>query len=58
MDRYCSLWGRCTSSCNCRLQINSDYFSLLSILRGYSAAAGGRTALLAQWQLEDHDGGI
>jgi hypothetical protein len=46
------------SSCHCRLQITSDYFSLLSILCGHSAAAGGCTALLAQWQLEDHEGAI
>jgi hypothetical protein len=46
------------SSCCCILQITSDYFSLLSISCGYSVAAGGRTALLTQWQLEDHEGDI
>jgi hypothetical protein len=46
------------SSYHQRLQITSDYFILLSILCGHSAAAGGCTALPAQWQLEDHEGGI
>jgi hypothetical protein len=58
IDGQIALIVGAASSRHCRLQITSDYFSLISILCGYSAVAGGRTALLDQWQLEDHEGGV